>query len=229
MVGLIVSLLSWLSRQSRFRWSNVGSYHPGKAKRHQQGGVWQERQVQKMQADADGKYLCISWWIEFFCLMQRASVVWRYDMMWWKPAASCLSLYRKKRSVAACLVTSWPSWSWSLRSNWRPTRIWSCSWRSQKIVTRLVQRELKRLCMTQADSDVLLSSKQFSQSVFTTVFGWTSSSIETLMLSFPLNTVPLTVLFTSRPVCETTFYCCLCQALETSKAGLGGSPLWLLG
>lgn len=75
--------------------------------------------------------------------------------------------------------------------------------------------------MMQANSDVLPSSKQFSQSVFTTVFGWTSSSIETLMLSFPLNTVALTVLFTSRPVCETTFYCCLCQALETSKAELG--------
>lgn len=41
-----------------------------------------------------------------------------------------------------------------------------------------------------------------------------------LMLSLLL--VSLTVLFMSRTICETTFYCCLCQALETSKAWLTG-------
>lgn len=43
---------------------------------------------------------------------------------------------------------------------------------------------------------------------------------QSLMLSLPLNAVTLTVLFISRPICGTTFYCCLCQALETSEAQL---------
>lgn len=77
--------------------------------------------------------------------------------------------------------------------------------------------------------DALLLSKQvclwtttYTYCVFTAGYGWSSSGIEPLMLSLPLNTVALTVLFMSRPICETTFYCCLCQALETSEAWLGG-------
>lgn len=54
--------------------------------------------------------------------------------------------------------------------------------------------------------------------VFPTAYGCFSSGMESLMLSLPLNAVTLTVLFMSRPICETTFYCCLCQALETSGA-----------
>lgn len=76
-----------------------------------------------------------------------------------------------------------------------------------------------------ADSYALLLSKQVCLWTLIAFFfylgyGWSSPGMEPLMLSLPLNTVVLTVLFMNRPICETIFYCCLCQALETNEAWL---------
>ena len=142
------------------------------------------------------------------------------DTMWWKWDDRCLSIHRRKKSVAACFLTSWRRWRRNLRSNWRPMRTWSCSWQQRKIVVRSAQA----LSSTQLPTGAGLSSKQLPWDfcAFSSVYGWSSSRIKTLMLSLPLNTVALTVFFMSRPICETTFYCCLCQALETSGAWLAG-------
>lgn len=75
-----------------------------------------------------------------------------------------------------------------------------------------------------ADEDhYKVSSSDYRQSVDTYCvlpagYRCFNSGMESLMVSLPLNAVTLTVLFMSRPICETTFYCCLCQALETSEA-----------
>lgn len=48
-----------------------------------------------------------------------------------------------------------------------------------------------------------------------TDYGCFRSRREALMLSLLLKVVTLTVLFMSRPIGQTIFYCCLCQTLET--------------
>lgn len=45
-----------VDRESGLRRPSTGGHHPGEAERHQQGGVRPQRQVQEMQAVADGQY-----------------------------------------------------------------------------------------------------------------------------------------------------------------------------
>lgn len=93
-----------------------------------------------------------------------------------------------------------------------------------KFKEQLKINEHLKLQLAAEEDHYKVSSSDYRHSLWThTAFfpaGYScfSSGMESLMVSLHLNAVTLTVLFMSRPICETTFYCCLCRALETSEA-----------